>query len=133
MTCQSRSVGHYDTIADMAIVSYMGICHKKISIPDGGFAIARDRSEVNRGEFPDYVSVADLQKGPFTLVFQILRDSPYRGKMEDLILFTDLGPPLNNGARPDFCAATDLDVTADYGIRAHLDIRVKLRPWIDYG
>ena len=86
---------------------------------------------VNGDEFAEDVAVANHERRLFAAELQVLRDQPDRGKREDLVAVTDLGPPVDDAGGADAAIAADADVLADDGVRADDGTSANLRAGMD--
>jgi hypothetical protein len=129
---ESCPVGHYDVIADMAVVGDMAIGHEQIAVPNCSFTITCDGPRVYGCEFTDYISVAYLEEGFFTFVFQILRNRANRRQMENLVVFPDFGPTLDYSAGPDFCASTNFYVFTYDDERSYFNVSAQFSTRVNY-
>jgi hypothetical protein len=127
------SVCHDNIVANVAVMGYMAVCHEKVGIAYGGFSVTGDGSQMDRSEFTDRISVADSEPGFFTLVLQILWDSPHRTEMKDLIVFTYFSPSLNYGTGADPGSASYFHIFIDYGKRTYFNINIKLSTRVHNG
>ncbi len=61
MSRESRAVGHDDMIAQMAIVSNVTVCHKKVVVADSRNAASANRTAVQSHNLSHHVAIADPQ------------------------------------------------------------------------
>jgi hypothetical protein len=120
------SVCHDNIVANVAIMGYVAVCHEKVGIAYGGFSVTGDGPQMDRSEFTDRIPVADPETGFFTLVLQILGDSPHRTEMKDLIVFTYFSPSLDYGTGADLGSASYFYIFIDNGKWAYFNIDIKL-------
>ena len=118
-------VGEDGVVADDAVVREVAVRRNPVVVADAGFTDAGYRAEVEGGEFADGVAVADNQLGRLVAVFFVLRDFAEAGKLENAVVFSDGGVPVDDGMRADFGVRTDLDVGTDDGVRADFDAGVE--------
>ena len=133
MPRQAGIVGKNGVAADYAVVREMAVSHNPVIVADARFADAGYRAGVERSKFADGVAVADNQPRGFAAVFFVLRLCAQTGKLENAVVFADLGMPFNHGVRADFGVRANLDVFADNAVRTHGNAAVQLCFGVDDG
>ena len=133
MPRQAGIIGENGVAAHHAVVREMAVGHNPVVVTDARFANAGYRAGVERGEFADGIAVADNQPRGFAAVFFVLRLRTQTGKLENAVVFADLGMPFNHGVRADFGVRANLDVFADNTVRTHGNAAVQLCFGVDDG
>ena len=127
MAGQRRTVGHDGVVADLAVVRHMHIGHDPVVAADAGDAGILRGAQVEGAEFAYGVVVADLKARRFACVFLVLRDLAERAELKDAVMRPMRGMPARSPHADRPSARTDLDMFADDGIGADLDVVGQLR------
>src|SRR5262245_10242366 len=102
--------------AELHIVAEVHIHHQQVLISDSRHPIAVNLAAVNRSQmssymFTDHVAVADLQRGRFASIFQILGRSSEGCAWKNLVISTE------------FCSSRDNDMADQMRSRADRNVR----------
>ena len=108
---QGGAIGQDAMVADGAVVTDVGVGHDQAVAANAGSATASLRSAGDGDVFADGVVIADLERGGFATVFQILRGDSQAGEGIDTI------------PGPQARLAVQYDVRNQLAVLAHLDIR----------
>src|SRR5450631_3929733 len=122
MTAQSRSIRHDGVTTDLAVVGNMHVRHDPIVVTYARDTGILHRAGIEGAEFAYGVVIAYLKTRRLARIFLVLGNSSHRIKLEDTVVLADAGVPFDYHMRPYPCSRTDLDMFADNGISAHLDI-----------
>src|SRR5690606_35337734 len=128
---QRRFVGENGVIADLAIVRYVHVVHSPVVVADARRALVLHRAAVEGAEFAYGVAVADLQRGRLIRVLLVLRRFAQGRKLEDTVIATDGGRPLDDDVAAYRGAAIDADAGLDHRKGANFDAGVELGLGID--
>ena len=91
------------------------------------------RAAVDGAVFTEDIRIADLKRGWFTDVFQILGLSSHHREREKLILFSKSRGPFNYHMAVQHTVIAERDVSSDNAVRADPDIFSKLGLWRNDG
>ena len=79
-------------VSDQAIMGYVRVGEKVSVVADHSFCI-RQSATVNRREFSEAVAIADLQKGRFADILQILAPLANGAVWKEAVVLPDFGRP----------------------------------------
>ncbi|OIQ63858.1 hypothetical protein GALL_545990 [mine drainage metagenome] len=123
---QRSIIGKDGIVSHLAIMRQMDIRHDPVIVADAGYTRVLYRPDVKRAELANNVAIAYFQSGRFTCIFFILRDFTQRTKLENLIIASNRGVPVNHCMGGNSGTIADLHVFADDAVRADADIRAQL-------
>ena len=111
--------------AHRAIVRDMDIGHDPVVVPNAGDACILAGAGVEGTELADGVAIANHQLGRLARVLLVLRLRAQRCELENLVIFTDGGVPLDHAMRTNARTGPHLHMGADDAISPHSHRRVQ--------
>jgi len=102
-------------------------------IADFGDCLVLNAAAVERAEFANNIVIANFKISTLTVIFQILGDFTYRGKLINAVFAADFRRAVDDDVRTYPGGITNFYISADDRVRANMYIFANLGGWVDYG
>jgi hypothetical protein len=113
MTGERRRIRHDDLVAELAVVSYVGLRHKEVVIPDLRETASAGCTAMDRDELADLIPLSDLSRGFFTAVLQVLWCEAERYEWKNVRVISDGCAAVNYHMRVETHAIAERDIFPD--------------------
>src|SRR5690606_12005172 len=133
VAAQLDAVGDNRVIADLAIVSNVGVGHDPVVIAHTGHAHILHRTGIDGDVFTNHIAIADFQASRFTSVLLVLRHAADGAETVEMVVATNRGHAIYHAVRAHFGARPYRDIGPNDAVRPDLDIICKLSACFDDG
>src|SRR5215213_3490082 len=133
MACQHHVVGENAVVADLGVVTHMGVGQEGTAVTDDRAQTTAFGTGVHGHAFADHAISADLKRRGFALVLEILRDMADVGEGKNPRPWADRRPPGQSHMAHEVTTLAQRDLGTDGAEGTDFHTRADLRAIIDDG